>query len=95
MFRFTIRDVLWLMMVVGLGAGWFLNRRQLLIDGELWKSRANMAKQSLETVGYETEWMKPPGVIQMTDKQWREKVEIIRKELETLDRAYDDISPSP
>ena len=24
MFRFTIRDVLWLMVVVGMGAGWFV-----------------------------------------------------------------------
>ena len=27
MFRFTIRDVLWLTVVVGLGAGWFVNVR--------------------------------------------------------------------
>jgi hypothetical protein len=26
MFRFTIRDVLWLMVVVGLGAGWWADR---------------------------------------------------------------------
>ena len=26
MFRFTIRDVLWLMVVVGLGAGWWVDR---------------------------------------------------------------------
>jgi hypothetical protein len=29
MFRFTIRDVLWLMVVVALGVGWYLDRRQL------------------------------------------------------------------
>src|SRR5262245_42186175 len=30
MFRFTIRDVLWLMVVVGMGAGWWADRwRQL------------------------------------------------------------------
>ncbi|HEY2415745.1 MAG TPA: hypothetical protein VGI40_26130 [Pirellulaceae bacterium] len=27
MFRFTIRDLLWLMVVVGLACGWFLNDR--------------------------------------------------------------------
>jgi hypothetical protein len=26
MFRFTIRDLLWLMLVVGLDVGWWLNR---------------------------------------------------------------------
>jgi hypothetical protein len=30
MFRFTIRDVLWLMVVVGLGAGWSVDRTRLL-----------------------------------------------------------------
>ena len=28
MFRFTIRDVLWLMVVVGLGCAWWIDRRQ-------------------------------------------------------------------
>jgi hypothetical protein len=27
MFRFTIRDLLWLMVVVGMGCGWFLHVR--------------------------------------------------------------------
>ena len=30
MFRFTIRDVLWLMVVVALGTVWWLERRQLI-----------------------------------------------------------------
>jgi len=29
MFRFTIRDVLWLMVVVGLACGWWMDRRQI------------------------------------------------------------------
>ena len=29
MFRFTIRDLLWLMVVVGLAVGWWTERRQL------------------------------------------------------------------
>jgi len=29
MFRFTIRDVLWLMVVVGLGVGWWVDRSSL------------------------------------------------------------------
>jgi hypothetical protein len=29
MFRFTIRDVLWLMVVVGLAAGWLLDHQYL------------------------------------------------------------------
>ena len=30
MIRFTIRDLLWLMVVVGLGVGWWLDHRKLL-----------------------------------------------------------------
>ena len=29
MFRFTIRDVLWLMLVVGLSVGWLMDRNAL------------------------------------------------------------------
>ena len=29
MFRFTIRDLLWLMVVVGLAVAWWLDRRNL------------------------------------------------------------------
>ena len=46
MFRFTIRDVLWLTLAVGLGAGWFvehqqqvaLRLKQAAIQGELVRS---------------------------------------------------------
>ena len=31
-FRFTIRDVLWLTVVVALGVGWFVDRWQLDAD---------------------------------------------------------------
>ena len=34
MFRFTIRDVLWLTAVVGLGVGWWLSYRQWQSDWE-------------------------------------------------------------
>jgi len=32
MFRFTIRDVLWMTVVVALGVGWFAERRLLLSE---------------------------------------------------------------
>ena len=50
MFRFTIRDVLWLMVVVGLGlAGWF-NR------SSLWEGRAKAAAKALNSAGYSSSW---------------------------------------
>jgi hypothetical protein len=36
MFRFSIRDVLWLTVVVGLGVGWYLdNARLIAVNAEL------------------------------------------------------------
>jgi hypothetical protein len=32
MFRLTIRDLLWLMLVVAVGLGWFVHQRQLGAD---------------------------------------------------------------
>ena len=53
MFRFTIRDVLWLMVVVALALGWFLENRHL-------RSRAAKAERLsytylivLEKIAYE------------------------------------------
>jgi hypothetical protein len=34
MFRFSIRDLLWLMVVVALGVAWWIDRRQLALDLE-------------------------------------------------------------
>jgi len=34
MFRFSIRDLLWLMVVVGLGVAWWIDRRQLALELE-------------------------------------------------------------
>jgi hypothetical protein len=36
MFRFTIRDVLWLMVVVGLGAGWWLAKAPKSVEVNPW-----------------------------------------------------------
>ena len=45
MFRFTIRDVLWLTVVVALGVGWWVDRTHQIGRREqevaLWKSRAD------------------------------------------------------
>ena len=41
MFRFTIRDVLWLMAVVGLGVAWGIEHRQLVVvRGALYTEQA-------------------------------------------------------
>jgi hypothetical protein len=56
MFRFTIRDVLWLMVVVGMGVGWWVEHRQQValrlkqtkIQGELIRSHQAEALRARE-----------------------------------------------
>ena len=49
MFRFTIRDVLWLMVVVGLAIGWGLEHRSIISErGVLDVERERLASQSSE-----------------------------------------------
>ena len=45
MFRFQIRDVLWLMVVVGLSVGWWVNRQQYRELVEKQAEQANVLKR--------------------------------------------------
>ena len=69
MFRFTIRDVLWLMMVVGLALGWGMDRWLTTNDRTTWRSRAyywagaaNAAKDSLNDAGHTVDFIEGVGV---------------------------------
>jgi hypothetical protein len=50
MFRFTIRDVLWLTVVIAMGVGWWIEHRRLTYDNlllreEVWLYRYHMPRQ--------------------------------------------------
>ncbi len=52
MFRFIIRDLLWLTLVVAVGLGWFVHQRQLRADVDqakveayVWQLRAALARR--------------------------------------------------
>ena len=49
MFRFTIRDVLWLIMVVAVAITGWMHRT-------LWEGRANAVAQALKSAGYSSSW---------------------------------------
>jgi hypothetical protein len=55
MFRFTIRDVLWLMVVVGLAVGWWSDRA---VNGSqrLWHSRAEELAKICRGYGWTVVW---------------------------------------
>ena len=70
MVRFTIRDMLWLMVVVGMGVGWWvyvrtyhaeaeLRAEQMSLlenDVKLWRFRAEHLAERVEKDGYEVSW---------------------------------------
>jgi hypothetical protein len=48
MFRFTIRDLLWLMVVVGMGCGWWLDNRDASYDRQRIKKYQRDIKKVLQ-----------------------------------------------
>jgi hypothetical protein len=64
MLRFTIRDVLWLTVVVGLAVGWWLDRGELVYeraidkgDARVWRRRTELLKAYLDDqFGIKTRW---------------------------------------
>jgi hypothetical protein len=66
MFRFTIRDVLWLMVVVAMGAGWYINvRAERAEKVEIVRKWATMSDEFREQVRAEIGL--PPGPV---PKSW-------------------------
>jgi hypothetical protein len=51
MFRFTVRDILWLTVVVALGIVCWQHR-----DAALWEQRAKSALRALEDRNFDTQW---------------------------------------
>ena len=71
MFRFTIRDVLWLMIVVGLAVGWWLDKRAL--------TRAQTQVHTLKTLV-----VAHIQLIEDTKRAKREHVALLEDQLESL-----------
>jgi len=44
-FRFSVRDLLWLTLVVAVGLGWFVRERQLRTDANQARAEANLARR--------------------------------------------------
>ena len=56
MFRFTIRDLLWLTVVVALGVGWWCREQSLAVERQRWQGRAEACAERLRTHGHTVEW---------------------------------------
>ena len=59
MFRFTIRDMMWLTVVVGLALGWSLRERRLLAENDRaskWRMAAGALEDILREDGRTVQW---------------------------------------
>jgi hypothetical protein len=59
MFRFTIRDVLWLMVVIGLSVGWWRDHRQSRWSTYIWMCRAVQSNYALKQLDWSVDWTGP------------------------------------
>jgi hypothetical protein len=82
MLRFTIRDLLWLMVVVGLACGWWMDRRTSSKQHD--EDRDTILEQNGELQGFEGWILRPlpaeddPGLSRLREwaKERRDKREI-------------------
>jgi len=65
MFRFTIRDVRWLTVVVGLSLAWWTTRNDLK-KASVWKNRAGALEEVLANDDWVVEW--DEGVVRLHKK---------------------------
>ena len=65
MFRFTIRDLLWLMVVVGLSLAWWTARNELK-NASVWKNRAGALEKVLADDDWIVKW--DQGVVRLRKK---------------------------
>lgn len=59
MFRFTIREMFLLVLIVALGVGWWVDHRQMasdLADAQWWRHAAGAAESVLNSLGWKTNW---------------------------------------
>lgn len=57
--RVSIRDVLWLTLVAGMAAGWYVHQRQLNTEiqkAQAWRQRAGALEYMLNGVGWSVSW---------------------------------------
>ena len=57
--RITIRDLLWLIVVVALAAGWLTDRRHSRWSAYTWMCRAAQSAYALKQLGWSVDWTGP------------------------------------
>lgn len=63
MFKFTIRELLLLTVIVAMGVAWWVDRSQLAGMAILWESRATKLAESAFEDGWKVMWEKESGTM--------------------------------
>jgi len=66
MFRFSIRELMLVTLVVGLIAGWCLDRHEDRREMNVWKKRAKAFQHVLDKDGWKIEWQPQEGAVIVT-----------------------------
>jgi hypothetical protein len=93
MFRFTIRDLLWLMVVVGLALGWWGDHIKESVERRRWKDRAEDLKILAEMNGHEVEFDDGPhNVTGMAPAGTKEKIAELNRQADAEQAAKEKSS---
>ena len=74
-FRFTIRDLLWLTVVVALAVGWWLNRKQLIAERGRWQNRAEHPSVVIEERRINPEPTRPASQREREKEDYRKQLD--------------------
>ncbi len=82
--RFTIRDLLWLTVVVAALLGWWVDRKQLASDRAAWKARAGNLEENVQRdrASYQSQPSTPEPTVSASPRE-REK-EAYRRETDRI-----------
>jgi hypothetical protein len=91
MFRFTIRDVLWLTVVVALAAGWYADRGRLGREIAQWNSACKQLMRVMKSDG----WYVQGGIGGLTAEKGDRCVELVNFPVTPLPLPQTTSAPNP
>jgi len=65
MFRFTIRELVLLTLVVAMGFAWWIDRRSINANASIWHRRANAAADVLTQRGWIVKWKQAEATFEL------------------------------
>src|SRR5262245_45009716 len=96
MFRFSIRELMLVTLIVGLGLGWGMREYQLRRSESLWRMRAGGLERIFDSFGYDVAWGSDGPTVTVTKCNEDRQPAIYKWEYTTLyEPSADRPQPSP